>query len=147
MFGDRPAAGLMTCAIESAQESYKEVQKLGIFDPQLVEHDSLKLARDFKVDDKKSCTTCKKSGHTMDNCVQRFKGNIVASVSEVEVCPVYNESLHKFNVTLKDNSIKEITGKRLLNCNQFYGADDNKKREIFQNVKTKYAKLCKICTG
>ena len=51
MFGDRPAAGLMTIAIERAHESYKKVQQLGIFDSELVEADAHKLLRDSYVDD------------------------------------------------------------------------------------------------
>ena len=51
MFGNRSTDGLMTFAIERAQESFKQVQELGIFDPLLVEQDSLKLVRDSYVDD------------------------------------------------------------------------------------------------
>merc|ERR1712121_477475 len=40
MFGDRPAAGLMSIAVERAHESYKEVQQLGIYKPELVEADA-----------------------------------------------------------------------------------------------------------
>ena len=51
MFGDRPAASLMTIAVERACESYSEVQKLGIFPVDLVEVDACKLKRDSYVDD------------------------------------------------------------------------------------------------
>ena len=40
MFGGRFAAGLMTCAIERAQEAFEEVQKHGLFDFTLVDNDS-----------------------------------------------------------------------------------------------------------
>ena len=46
MFGDRPAASLMTIAVERACESYSEVQKLGICPVDLVEVDACKLKRD-----------------------------------------------------------------------------------------------------
>ena len=51
MFGDRPAASLMTIAVERACESYSEIQKLGIFPMELVERDACKLKRDNYVDD------------------------------------------------------------------------------------------------
>ena len=40
MFGERPAAGLMTFAIEMAQESHNHVPDLGIFGTDLVSQDS-----------------------------------------------------------------------------------------------------------
>ena len=47
-----------------------------------------------KVEDKKVFTICKKSGQTQDNCYQnKFKGNIIASVSDMDNCSVCSESL------------------------------------------------------
>ena len=43
MIGNQPAAGLMTIAIERAQESFQQEHKFGIFDPKLFEADSIKL--------------------------------------------------------------------------------------------------------
>ena len=51
MFGDRPAASLMTIAVERACESYSEVQQLGLFPLESVEIDASKLKRDSYVDD------------------------------------------------------------------------------------------------
>ena len=45
MFRDRPAASLMTIAVERACESYSEVQQLGLFPIELVEIDASKLKR------------------------------------------------------------------------------------------------------
>ena len=91
---------------------------------------------------------CKKSGHVKENCfLNRAKSNVVAYVFELDACPVCNGSLHRFNVTLKDNSSKEIIGHRLLNCSQIYNADDNKKNIfLFQKIKSKFPNLCKIFT-
>ena len=49
-------------------------------------------------------------------------------MSDLDNCLICNESLHKFNVTLKDNTVKEVVGKRLLNCNTFYTAYAEKLR-------------------
>merc|ERR1712121_362037 len=51
MFGDRPAASLMTIAVERASESYPEVQKLKIASDELIKEDAEKLRRDSYVDD------------------------------------------------------------------------------------------------
>ena len=51
MFGDRPAASLMTIAVERACESYSEVQQLKLFPDELDEIDANKLRRDSYVDD------------------------------------------------------------------------------------------------
>ena len=51
MFGDRPAASLMTIAVERASESYPEVQKLNIDSDELIRKDAEKLRRDSYVDD------------------------------------------------------------------------------------------------
>ena len=51
MFGDRPAASLMTIAVERASESYSEVQKLKIAPDELIKCDADKLRADSYVDD------------------------------------------------------------------------------------------------
>ena len=51
MFGDRPAASLMTIAVERVCESYSEYQKLGLFPVESVEIDASKLKGDSYVDD------------------------------------------------------------------------------------------------
>ena len=60
-----------------------------------------------------------KSGHTKDSCFYKSNGSVVASITELDICPVCEESLHKYNVTLKDDTVKEIVGKILLNCKTF----------------------------
>ena len=82
---------------------------------------------------KKICSNCKKSGHIKDNDYRKSKGSLVASAFELDTYPVYNESLGKFNFTLKDNSTKD--------CNQYYTADGGKK------IKSKCAELCETCNG
>ena len=56
---------------------------------------------------------------------------IEAPVSTAHYCYNLIESFHKFNVTLKDNTITEVVGKTLLNCNQFCTGDSGKKRYMF----------------
>ena len=51
MFGDRPAAGLMTIAVERAADSCSEVLKLKIAPDELVLSDAKKLRADSYVDD------------------------------------------------------------------------------------------------
>ena len=51
MFGDRPAASLMTIAVERACESYSEDQQLGLFPVESVEINASKLKRDSYMDD------------------------------------------------------------------------------------------------
>merc|ERR1712074_238952 len=51
MFGDRPAAGFMTIAVERAYESFPEIEKLGIYKSEHVRSDALKLLKDSYVDD------------------------------------------------------------------------------------------------
>ena len=51
----------------------------------------------FRVNDKKVCSICKKSGNIIQNCFQnRAKSNVVAFASESDTCPVCSESLHRF---------------------------------------------------
>ena len=50
MFGDRPAASLMTIAVERACESYSEVQQLKLFPDELVEFDDNDLMTSTLVD-------------------------------------------------------------------------------------------------
>ena len=51
MFGDRPAASLMTIAVERTCKSYSKAQQLGLFPEELAEIDANKLNMDFYVDD------------------------------------------------------------------------------------------------
>ena len=51
MFGDKPAAGLMTIAVEKASDSSSEVIKLDIAPAELVLSDAKKLKADTYVDD------------------------------------------------------------------------------------------------
>ena len=72
------------------------------------------------------------SGHVKENCFQnRAKINVVASVFESDTCLVCNESLHRFNVFLKNVTSKELIGRRLLNCGQLCNARDNQKMVLF----------------
>ena len=50
-------------------------------------------------------------------------------------------------MTLKDDTIKENIGNRLLNCNTFYTANTEKKIKLFQNFNINHPKLCKLCTS
>ena len=51
MFGDKPAAGLMTIAVEKASDSCSEVIKLDIAPTELVLSDAKRLKSDTYVDD------------------------------------------------------------------------------------------------
>ena len=51
MFGDQPSAGVMTIAIEGTYKFFQQVQKLGLYDSEMVEADALKLVQDSYVDD------------------------------------------------------------------------------------------------
>lgn len=51
MFRNKPLAGLVTIAIERAEESYQQVQRLGLFDLNVVKEDSLELVQDSYMDD------------------------------------------------------------------------------------------------
>ena len=50
-FGDKPAAALMTIAVEKASEEHTEVSKSGLWNPQLVFKDAMKLFKDTYIDD------------------------------------------------------------------------------------------------
>ena len=73
------------------------------------------------------------------------KGNVCATLIE-EKCPICNDFLHTFQL-FRQGSTQTITGTRLLNCDQFYNARDDKKRELFSMVKARFGSLCKYCTG
>ena len=42
---------------------------------------------------------------------------------------------------------QKIKGTRLLNCDQFYYASNEQKKELFLKVKDKVKSLCKYCTS
>ena len=46
-----------------------------------------------KSEDKNVCTICKNSGHTKDSCFHKPKGGVVASITDMEICPIFKESL------------------------------------------------------
>ena len=50
-FGDRPAAAIMTIAVERAAEAYQEVANDMNLDVEEVKEDSIKLLKDVYVDD------------------------------------------------------------------------------------------------
>ena len=50
-FGDRPAAAIMTIAVERAAEAYQQVAKDMNLDEEEVKEDSIKLLKDVYVDD------------------------------------------------------------------------------------------------
>ena len=68
-------------------------------------------------------------------------------MSESNTCPVCNKSLYRFNFTLRDNSSKEIVGKRLLNCSKFYNTSGDKKGNFLKKDKTMLSNYCNIFVG
>ena len=110
-------------------------------------NDSCRPTKTEDRDKKGFCSNCKKSGHIRENCVQSIaKGNIIAALVEENCCPICNDSLHIFEMPIQGGTQK-VTGTRLLNCDQFYYAGDEQKRELFLKVKAKVNSLCKYCTS
>ena len=56
---------------------------------------------EIKSEDKKGCTIRKRSGHTKESCFYKQKGGVFALVTQLEICPICKETLHRFNVTQK----------------------------------------------
>ena len=88
-------------------------------------------------------TNCNVNGQIKNDCIQ---GNIIAALVEESCCPICNDSLHIFEMPMQGGTQK-VTGTRLLNCDQFYYAGDEQKRELFLKVKAKVNSLCKYCTS
>ena len=42
---------------------------------------------------------------------------------------------------------QKVKGTRLLNCDKFYHARDEQKKELFLKVKAKVKSLCRLCTS
>ena len=116
----------------------------GVYDRALLKkqiNESCKQKADYN--EEGSCNDCNISGNIKDNCSQ---GNILTTLVEEDCCPICNDSLHIFDMPMQGGTQK-IKGTRLLNCDQFYYASNEQKKELFLKVKDKVKSLCKYCTS
>ena len=69
-----------------------------------------------------------------------------AALVKQECCPICNDGLHTFEMPSMGGN-KVITGRRLLNCDQFYYANEGQKQELFLKAKAQCKNICKYCTS
>ena len=70
----------------------------------------------------------------------------MGTLIEEDCCPICNNSLHIFEKPMRGGT-KTVKGTRLLNCDKFYHATHEEKKELFLKVKAKSRALCKYCTS
>ena len=90
-----------------------------------------------------SCIDCDINENSKDNCDQV---KFCATLVKQDCCPICNNDLHTFEMPSMGGT-KVITGRRLLNCDQFYYAGERQKQELFLKVKAQCKNLCKYCTS
>ena len=82
--------------------------------------------------------------HNKEFCSQnKTKCFVIASVSEVEQCPICNSSLYRFTISLSDKTPREIIGSWLSNCLRLRTL---KKGNVSKD-QIKDIQLCKLCTS
>ena len=92
-------------------------------------------------------TDYNKQGSCIDcNINENNNDNFCATLVKQECCPICNDGLHTFEMPSMGGN-KVITGRRLLNCDQFYYAGERQKQELFLKVKAQCKNLCKYCTS
>merc|ERR1712240_90620 len=105
MFGDKPAAGLMTIAVERASDSCSEVIKLNIAPEELVLKDAKKLKADSYVDDLHSggskSDVARMMGtkdpltHQFTGTISRFLNNVGLTLKTLVTCGSKDEEAIK----------------------------------------------------
>merc|ERR1712082_332047 len=92
-------------------------------------------------------TDYNKQGSCIDcNINENNNDNFCATLVKQECFPICNDGLHTFEMPSMGGN-KVLTGRRLLNCDQFYYAGERQKQELFLKVKAQCKNLCKYCSS